>query len=111
MWPINVGVISYSMPMVPKELVFWGINHHKTGDFWSISYGEYIFKVSLSFSWIICTLTWYSDGSHKSMPGVTDMMGYLHICAAFPDNYVYDYYAVRDDMDITEENAASPFPL
>ncbi|XP_027175994.1 RNA-directed DNA methylation 4 [Coffea eugenioides] len=28
-----------------------------------------------------------------------------------PDKYVYDYYAVQDDMDITEENAASPFPL
>ncbi|KAL3517990.1 hypothetical protein ACH5RR_020579 [Cinchona calisaya] len=30
---------------------------------------------------------------------------------ALPDNYVYDYYAVRDDMDFTKENAANPFPL
>ncbi|CAI9107109.1 OLC1v1006397C1 [Oldenlandia corymbosa var. corymbosa] len=34
-----------------------------------------------------------------------------HIKRALPDNYVYDYYAVKDDMDITEESGISPFPL
>ncbi|KAI5679788.1 hypothetical protein M9H77_01015 [Catharanthus roseus] len=34
-----------------------------------------------------------------------------HMSGASLDSYVYDYYAVNDDMDNGEENAASHFPL
>ena len=27
------------------------------------------------------------------------------------DDYVYDFYAVRDDMDIVHEEASYPFPM
>lgn len=30
---------------------------------------------------------------------------------ASPDEYVYDLYAVKDDMNITDEDALNPFPL
>ncbi|KAJ9176836.1 hypothetical protein P3X46_012108 [Hevea brasiliensis] len=39
----------------------------------------------------------------------TDVRDYMSKQAA--DDYVYDYYTIRDDMDIGDEDSLSPFPL
>ncbi|KAG6631104.1 RNA-directed DNA methylation 4 [Carya illinoinensis] len=35
----------------------------------------------------------------------------LHACMSKQDDYEYDFYTVRDDMDIIKEDASNPFPL
>nr|XP_023888337.1 RNA-directed DNA methylation 4 isoform X3 [Quercus suber] len=35
----------------------------------------------------------------------------LHASMSKQDDYVYDFYAVRDDMDIVHEEASYPFPI
>ncbi|EEF42289.1 RNA-directed DNA methylation 4 isoform X2 [Ricinus communis] len=35
----------------------------------------------------------------------------INNCMSKPDDYVYDYYTVRDDMGMGDEDSLSPFPL
>lgn len=39
------------------------------------------------------------------------LIGYYNFCTVSKDDYVYDLYAVKDEMDIPQEDASNPFPL
>lgn len=98
--------------MVLQEmLVCHDISEDRAGAFKSTSLCFTFFCFGLLCPWRAFIFNFLLGQSCSFMPSLNDVSGYLYCCAELPDKYVYDYYAVQDDMDITEENAASPFPL